>query len=763
MIEHKIKTMRKVLVTILIFITSGLGIKAQTPELWGMAGTTIFKTDTGGNNFSVEYTFLSGEESYSSLFLASNNKFYGLARGNGNPLFGSLFEYDPLIATYTKKVGFQYNSGAFPEGNLIEVNGKLYGMTSVGGGNNDGTLFEYDYVLDTIITKHTFNDGSVPLDGEEPKGSLILATNGKLYGMTSKGGPGGEGTVFEYDPITETYAVKADIYSNYHSNPYGNLLQTANGKFYGLTTDIYPGGSSGIIFEFDLANDTILEKIQLGFTNGNIGSTPYGSLIEATNGKLYGMTEYHYQSSAGVIFEYEPITNNYTVEHVFAGTFAEGGKSKGDVFQASNDKLYGMTELGGLNGLGVLFEYDILTGTYTVKHHFTGTNGSLPKGNLIETNFCYPSFYTANPVVVCSGGSYTYADGTISINITVNENHTSTLSGQAANGCDSLITENLSVLPTALSIDTRTGCNIFTWIDGNTYTTSNNTATFNIVGGAANGCDSLVTLDLTINNSTTGTDTRTACNTFTWIDGNTYTTSNNTATFNIAGGAVNGCDSLVTLDLTINNSATGTDTRTACNTFTWIDGNTYTTSNNTATFNLVGGATNGCDSLVTLDLTITTVDISVTQTGTDLTVNELVATYQWLDCNNNYALIPGATFRTYYLTTSGSYAAAITSFGCADTSNCYTITEVGMSENAINNTLVLYPNPTTGVVNMALPVNGDSFIQVINQFGQSVYQIDVKNKSILELNLDFLPDGIYQIRLIEKNNVYLNKIILNKK
>ena len=67
-------------------------------------------------------------------------------------------------------------------------------------------------------------------------------------------------------------------------------------------------------------------------------------------------------------------------------------------------------------------------------------------------------------------------------------------------------------------------------------------------------------LDLTISNAVNGTDTQTACGFLHWIDGNTYTASNNTATFNIPGGAANGCDSLVTLDLTISNSVNGTDT-----------------------------------------------------------------------------------------------------------------------------------------------------------------------------------------------------------
>ena len=107
-----------------------------------------------------------------------------------------------------------------------------------------------------------------------------------------------------------------------------------------------------------------------------------------------------------------------------------------------------------------------------------------------------------------------------------------------------------------------------------TYTVSNNSATWILTNAA--GCDSTVTLDLTITNSNSGTDTQTSCDTYTWIDGNTYTVSNNSATVLLSN--TNGCDSLVTLDLTINNSYSTTDVQGACDSYTWIDGNTYTTS-----------------------------------------------------------------------------------------------------------------------------------------------------------------------------------------
>ena len=162
-------------------------------------------------------------------------------------------------------------------------------------------------------------------------------------------------------------------------------------------------------------------------------------------------------------------------------------------------------------------------------------------------------------------------------------NNTATHTLTNSSGCDSIITLDLTINYSTFGTDVITACDSYTWIDGNTYTVSNNFATHTLTNAA--GCDSIVTLDLTINYSTFGTDVITACDTFTWIDGNTYTVSNNFATHTLTNAA--GCDSIVTLDLTINYSTFGTEVITACDTFTWIDGNTYTVSNNFATHTLI--------------------------------------------------------------------------------------------------------------------------------------------------------------------------------
>ncbi|MEZ4978640.1 MAG: gliding motility-associated C-terminal domain-containing protein [Chitinophagales bacterium] len=235
--------------------------------------------------------------------------------------------------------------------------------------------------------------------------------------------------------------------------------------------------------------------------------------------------------------------------------------------------------------------------------------------------------------------SFTWIDG---ITYTSSNNSaTFTIAGGAANGCDSIVTLDLTIQNAVNSTDSRTACGSFTWIDGLTYTSSNNSATFTIAGGAANGCDSIITLDLTIQNAVNSTDTRTACGSFTWIDGLTYTSSNNSATFTIAGGASNGCDSIITLDLTIQNAVYSTDVRTACGSFTWIDGLTYTSNNNTASFTIVGGASGGCDSIINLDLSFNPAVNSIDLVST-------CGSYTWIDglnytSSNNTATytIPG--------------------------------------------------------------------------------------------------------------------------
>ena len=204
----------------------------------------------------------------------------------------------------------------------------------------------------------------------------------------------------------------------------------------------------------------------------------------------------------------------------------------------------------------------------------------------------YPS---SNTSTATSCDSYTWAiDGQ-----TYTTSGTYTNVSTNVSGCDHTETLNLTINYSSSSTDTQVACDTYTWVDGNIYTTSNNTSTH--MFQTVDGCDSLSTLNLTINNSTSSIDTHLACDEFMWFcDGNTYTASNNTAIYVYTNTA--GCDSTVTLDLTINNSTSNTTTAISCDTYTWaIDGNTYTTS---GTYTDISTNAGGCDHTETLELTI---------------------------------------------------------------------------------------------------------------------------------------------------------------
>jgi hypothetical protein len=115
---------------------------------------------------------------------------------------------------------------------------------------------------------------------------------------------------------------------------------------------------------------------------------------------------------------------------------------------------------------------------------------------------------------------------------------------------------------------------------------------------------------------------------------------------------------------------TGVDTQVSCGSYIWIDGVEYFESNDTATFTIVGGAASGCDSIVTLNLLINDVDNTVFVNGNTLTANQTGATYQWIDCNNNNTHIAGATNQSFIPSVSGNYAVVISANSCTETSVC---------------------------------------------------------------------------------------------
>jgi uncharacterized repeat protein (TIGR03803 family) len=201
-----------------------------------------------------------------------------------------------------------------------------------------------------------------------------------LWGMTSMGGENGDGSIFRMDVNGENQTV---IYSFYDEGygPKGSLVRAANDKLYGFT-ELGGTGAPGTMFEFDPVTETFATKID--FDGAISGSGPSGSLIEVSSNLLYGMTQMGGTNDRGVIFEYNATTEVFIKKFDFGGE--NGEQPHGSLLKASNGLLYGMTAHGGEIDQGVLFEFNPGNSSFTKLHDFIITSGRTPTGSLIQVS-----------------------------------------------------------------------------------------------------------------------------------------------------------------------------------------------------------------------------------------------------------------------------------------------------------------------------------------------------------------------------------------
>ena len=227
----------------------------------------------------------------------------------------------------------------------------------------------------------------------------MQGADGNFYGMTPSGGANGVGEIFELVP-NGTNSTLTILYSFSGSpdgaTPYGNLVQGADGNFYGMTTH---GGDTnstgdGIIFELvpNGTNSTLTILHTFNGTGGSAdGANPYGSLVQGTDGNFYGMAENGGASSLGTAFQLVPNGTNstFTVLHSFAGGTSDGSRPQGSLVQGTDGNFYGLTSAGGSAlGYGTAFKLtpNGTNSTVTLMRSFAGgtSDGRVPYGSLVQ-------------------------------------------------------------------------------------------------------------------------------------------------------------------------------------------------------------------------------------------------------------------------------------------------------------------------------------------------------------------------------------------
>jgi hypothetical protein len=201
-------------------------------------------------------------------------------------------------------------------------------------------------------------------------------------------------------------------------------------------------------------------------------------------------------------------------------------------------------------------------------------------------------------------------------------------------------------------------------------------------------------------------------------------------------------------------ASTSTLNETACNSYTWpANGATYTNSG-TYTETLVNAA--GCDSIISLNLTINTVDNTTSLAGATASANAVGATYQWIDCDNGNIPISGATNQSFTPTVNGNYAVLVTQNGCSAVSNCVSITIVDVREIKPFVGINVYPNPSNGLYTIS-GITANTNLTVLNSLGEVLYS-SIAGGTTESIDLSSLAKGIYFLKLNNKQNESILKI-----
>jgi uncharacterized repeat protein (TIGR03803 family) len=266
---------------------------------------------------------------------------------------------------FTDLVSFDGTNGSDPQpyADLVQGRGgNLYGTTYRGGANSSGTVFKMT-PAGALTTLYSFCSQASCADGSGPAAGLVRGADGNFYGATVSGGAYFFGTVFKITPsgtLTSLYSFCSGGFPCTDGwYPIGGPIQGSDGNFYGTTNlgganpTCYFGDGCGTIFKITPTGTLTTLYNFCSQANCDDGYSPVGSLVQATDGNLYGTTYFGGSNSDGTIFEITP-SGTLTTLHSFDGT--DGSAPVGALIEATDGNFYGTTSEDGAYGHGTIFK-----------------------------------------------------------------------------------------------------------------------------------------------------------------------------------------------------------------------------------------------------------------------------------------------------------------------------------------------------------------------------------------------------------------------
>lgn len=621
--------------------------------------------------------------------------------------------------------------------NQLFAQHEIWGTVSNGGNGNNGYIFKTDSIGENFQIVHYFDS----INGTSP-GALLVASDNKLYGVTSAGGINNQGlfsggVFYEYDLTTSTFTALQHFGPNNTQitgvRPAGDGLRTLTevspGIIYGQIRGAYQGGT---VFSFNTATQTIttaltLPTFQGGASNSTLGNRLEGNLYKAPDGFLYGTTYTNSQCpipnpNFGSIVRIDPVTHAFSIRYLCPCNGNSGFQFDND-FVSYDNKLYSVTKLGGANSKGVIYSFDPATSTYTNKYNFQGNILGFQPSTLVKASNgkFYGTAYGGTPEQgFPSGGGILFEFDPVT------DQFTKKLDFVYGNG------HYLNVGPFPFSL-----------INGNNG---------KLYGATSNGVfEYNLTLNQTIAKSrfpigmgwySPATPSLTAV-----CRKPSYTPINDT-------NVILCKDSDFSYDLTSDNTTS----------LIWKHDGIITPLQTSPVLSLTdvgvndtgiwaAELTNVCGTTITHNIHIDLIpQVSVIQNDNSLEVTSGGDSYQWINCTTELP-INGENSVTYTANQNGSFAVEVTNGVCIDTSDCFSVA-LSINENLANNSISLYPNPASEI----LYLTGNNQIQSIDIY-DAFGQVVLTRKNEQKIDISILAKGLYFVATQTETGVWNTKFL----
>jgi uncharacterized repeat protein (TIGR03803 family) len=382
-------------------VTTNIDSVVISCAAWHSFAETVLYSFTGGDD---------GADPTTGLTEGSDGYLYGTTAAAGaNGSGGTVFKITTagVLTVLHSFVNGTFTDGSGPSGVVQGTDGNFYGVTSYGGSTGNGAVFKVTPTgTETILYSFVNGNG----DGANPSGNLIQATNGSFYGTASNAGAYGDGAIFAITPSgQESVLYSFNASANDGFRPGSGVIQASDGNLYGTT----PGNGSnvnndyGAVFKVTLSGQETLVYTFQGITASD-GQLPVAGLIQGVDGNLYGTTSEGGTGLSGTVFKLTSAGVETVLSNFNAGgsTSVNGYSPTASLIQASDGNLYGINNLGGAQNDGTVFQVTP-QGVTNLVYTFgdSSGDGAGPEANLIQASD--GNFYGTTH----GGGAYGY--GTI--------------------------------------------------------------------------------------------------------------------------------------------------------------------------------------------------------------------------------------------------------------------------------------------------------------------------------------------------------------